>query len=114
MPDPVDVAKRIFVSYMHLNARLGRAAKLEELGKWIGDARGTDAPDKGTVSRWATGEQKPDLATIEAIAAVCGVDPGWIAFGEKTGAPAPPSAAAMQAQFIPPGKKKKKRRGGEG
>ena len=41
-----------------------------------------------SASRWKNGAV-PDLGIIGALAEICGVDPGWLAFGESTGAPAP-------------------------
>lgn len=42
-----------------------------------------------TVSRWEADRAIPDLHTISAIARVARVDPGWLAFGEKSSAPTP-------------------------
>lgn len=44
----------------------------------------------GLVSGWKTAEQAPPVERCLAIAERCGVDPGWLAFGEKSKAPAPP------------------------
>ena len=38
---------------------------------------------------WMDDEDEPGLETIEVLAHVLDVSPSWLAFGEKTGAPAP-------------------------
>lgn len=45
-----------------------------------------------TVSRWEADEKKPeDLDTVLGLAKTLKVDPGWLAFGELSSAPAPPN-----------------------
>jgi alkylation response protein AidB-like acyl-CoA dehydrogenase len=54
------------------------------------------------------GGRVPDVRTIAAYAKVMGVDPGWLAFGDASEAPAPDVTAARLAQRVErPGKQKK-------
>lgn len=46
-----------------------------------------------SVSRWKNGVM-PDVPTIAAIAEFLGVDPGWLAFGSQSAAPAPGTVAS--------------------
>lgn len=43
----------------------------------------------GLVSGWRVADQPPPTDRCLAIAERCRVDPGWLAFGEKSRAPAP-------------------------
>lgn len=43
----------------------------------------------GAVTGYKEGDSPPPVARILAIAKRCGVDPGWLAFGEDSAAPAP-------------------------
>ncbi len=56
------------------------------VGRHLGAAKGITG---ATVSRWEAEESVPDLATVGAIAVVCQVDPGWLAYGNLSKAPAP-------------------------
>lgn len=64
-------------------------------------ARATGQPPKAvtTANRWRKGAV-PDLTTISGIARVCEVDPGWLAFGEASGAPGPDAAASLSAATV--------------
>jgi transcriptional regulator with XRE-family HTH domain len=42
-----------------------------------------------TVSHWESGASEPGTATLAALAALAGVDPGWLAFGSASSAPDP-------------------------
>ena len=64
----------------------------------ISDARSTLAGfSKVNVSRWERGKAAPPLRVIQAIGELVGADPGWIAFGEGSGAPKPGFAAGWSA-----------------
>ncbi len=65
----------------------------EEIGQqWLSDEVGrrlNRGPlSQGTISRWFRGAV-PDLESICAVAEALEVDPGWLAFGAASKAPAP-------------------------
>ena len=61
------------------------------VGRYLGLPKGVTA---ATVSRWEADQTVPDIETVGAIAAVCNVDPGWLAFGERSRAPGPDSGSS--------------------
>lgn len=61
------------------------------------------------VSRHFNGRIPRDLKTLLAYAQAMGVDPGWLAFGPDSKAPAPDVPAALLAQPVPRSKGKQKR-----
>jgi hypothetical protein len=62
----------------------------ETFGRMISRYVGREKAITGaTVSRWEADEAVPDIATIAAVASLCGLDPGWLAFGSRSGAPTP-------------------------
>ena len=70
----------------------GRELTQTELAKTVGKLLGNDNLDQTTVGRWFR-QTEPDLETINALARALGpgVDPGWLAFGADSKAPAPNS-----------------------
>ena len=98
-------ADRMSLSYTKLcRERQGQVRKLElgEFGQRIGARMMRAAVLPATIMEWFAGTV-PDVETILAVADVCGVDPGWLAFGAASGAPAPrigqqqaPSAGAQR------------------
>src|SRR5215216_2805109 len=84
-------ADRMSLSYTALcRLRHGRIRKIEltEFGQRIGARLMRPAVSPSTIMEWFAGEI-PDVATVQAVAEVCGVDPGWLAFGSSSRAPAP-------------------------
>lgn len=71
-----------------------------EIGERVGARLGREAFSQAAVSRWFQGRM-PDWEVLLALAEVCGVDPGWLAFGARSAAPAPPNAAARLAEPAP-------------
>jgi hypothetical protein len=62
--------------------RLGvRKVSDEDFAAVMRDALGSPKLQQSTVGRWRAGTI-PDAKTIATLARVCGVDPGWLAFGE--------------------------------
>jgi transcriptional regulator with XRE-family HTH domain len=57
---------------------------------------------QASVSRWFSGAQKPELDQLLEFAHVALVDPGWLAYGEDSRAPAPPGYVAPDAEDDPP------------
>ena len=84
------LANRIFLAHLELTYRMGRKVTLAEFGELIAKQMGRGTPfTAGAVSRWHNGAQAPTPEVIEAIAALTGIDPGWISHGEKSAAPSP-------------------------
>ena len=84
-------ADRMSLAYTTLcRQRQGQILKLEltEFGQRIGSRMMRPAVSPAMIMEWFAGTV-PDVATVQAVAEVCGVDPGWLAFGSASGAPAP-------------------------
>ena len=84
-------ADRMALAFLRLTVKGGDAPRRihpAEFGELIG-ARldGVTVPAEVVISWFA--ETVPDLQTIMAIAEICGVDPGWLAFGNASKAPTP-------------------------
>src|SRR5215216_1196606 len=96
-------ADRMSLSYTALcRQRHGQIRKLEltEFGQRIGARLLRPAVPPSTIMDWFAGTV-PDVATIQAVAEVCGVDPGWLAFGTASEAPAPKVGPGAQAGGAP-------------
>jgi hypothetical protein len=63
---------------------------------------GREPLSQGTVSRWFRGAV-PDLESMGAVAATLEVDPGWLAFGSQSRAPAPDNPMIGGSEFSQPG-----------
>ena len=82
------LAQRIFAAHLEVSLRLGRKVTLAEFGQMVATQMGRGAAfSAAAVSRWERGQQMPTPDVIEAIAAISGLDPGWISHGVKTAAP---------------------------
>lgn len=102
----------MFRALLHLSAREGRKVPQAEVAGLVAKALGNGDPvSPSTVGRWLKGSV-PDLATLEAIAVVCGVDPGWLTFGRASSAPAPGNPAADQAVRVESSRGKRGRKEG--
>lgn len=74
---------RLFDARHQLEGRLRRKVANPEFGQLVAEAMGRDKPfSAASVSQWHSGDQGASPAIIEAIASVCGVRAGWLAFGE--------------------------------
>lgn len=60
----------------------------KEIGKAVGELLGRKPLTQAAVSGWGKGSE-PSFNVTTAIAVFVGVDPGWLAFGEASAAPAP-------------------------
>lgn len=96
-PGPLAFPVRLKLARLFLGSSEGRTVSNAEFGKRVGAALGRDPIDQSAVSRW--GRTVPDVKTLEAIASVCDVDPGWLAFGDKSSA-VPPWKEKSFAQTI--------------
>ena len=82
------LAQRIFTAHLELSLKLGRKVTMAEFGQIIATQMKRGTPfSAAAVSRWERGQQLPTPDVIEAIAAVAGLDPGWISHGMKSAAP---------------------------
>lgn len=73
---------RFLVAWQTYERALGRKVDRTELA----DALGVSRP---LVTAWEKADAPPPHDRILAIAKLCRVDPGWLAFGEATVAPGP-------------------------
>ncbi len=88
------LGRRVLRARMEASADEPKMISQSTLGLLVGRRLGVEKGISGaTVSRWEADESTPDLATVRAIAEVCRVDPGWLAFGEGSKAPGPDSSA---------------------
>ena len=72
------------------SALRGEKLSQERLGALVSRELAKGAPiTAATVSRWESGDAAPSVASLAAVARVCGVDPGWLAFGADSAAPGP-------------------------
>lgn len=82
------MGERILQSISHLGAlEIARITNVE-IGIRVANELELDAPIPGpTVGRWINGSNVPSLDTLAALARVLNVDPGWLVFGDLSGAP---------------------------
>ncbi len=83
------LAARMFAAQSRAEARLGRRLTLQEIGAEVGRRIGRQPAAPSVVRRWLRGQSEPSLDTLHALAAVFGVSPGWLAFGEGDPTPRP-------------------------
>lgn len=77
-------AERVFEARLHLDRRVGKRVTLKRFAQMVGDELKEAPVSPSSVKRWEEGTI-PDVATVAAIAAACGVSAGWLAFGEGDG-----------------------------
>lgn len=83
MPDNA-LARRMFLAMNALEQRRGSRVTLAQLGAMVAEAQqGREAAYAASVvARWIKGEQDPGSRDQWiALAAVLGVDPGWLTYG---------------------------------
>jgi transcriptional regulator with XRE-family HTH domain len=74
----------------HLHRLEGRFESKTEIGRRVSNLLSRDRPYTPTaINKWFNEGVVPDIATIAALAKVLQVDPGWLAFGDESRAPAP-------------------------
>ncbi|MFI5248569.1 MAG: helix-turn-helix domain-containing protein [Gemmatimonadales bacterium] len=84
------LGERILIARFEASALRSEKLSQERLGALVSRELSKGAPvTAATVSRWESGDTVPSVTTIAAIARVCGVDPGWLAFGAASTAPSP-------------------------
>lgn len=85
---PQDFASRLKLGWLRLQATEGKEVDQKEIAKRAGKALKRKPFSQATVSRWFNGTV-PDVETVGGLALALKVDPGWLAFGEASAAPAP-------------------------
>ncbi len=97
------IRDRLFAAWYLYQARQGEQLSQEWLAEAVSKQLGLDTPiTQGAVSRWLKGEG-PNITTLGALAVVLEVDPGWLAFGAASKAPAPsdPMQEGMRKLLLP-------------
>jgi hypothetical protein len=91
VPDPVEtIVQRLYLARLELNRRERRDVEDVEFGQRVATAMQRPAPwSPATVSLWGAGKQRISIEQAAAMAAVCGVRAGWLAFGEEPMRPTP-------------------------
>jgi transcriptional regulator with XRE-family HTH domain len=100
-PD-TSLGERILIARFEASALRSEKLSQERLGALVSRDLSKGAPiTAATVSRWESGDTVPSVTTIGAVARVCGVDPGWLAFGAESAAPSPRRGRAqLPAQSV--------------
>jgi transcriptional regulator with XRE-family HTH domain len=89
-PPETSLGERILIARFEASALRGEKLSQERLGGLVSRELSKGAPvTAATVSRWESGDTVPSVTTLAAVARVCGVDPGWLAFGAESAAPGP-------------------------
>lgn len=89
-PPEMSLGERILLARFEASALRSEKLSQERLGVLVSRELSKGAPvTAATVSRWESGDTVPSVATVAAVARVCGVDPGWLAFGAECAAPSP-------------------------
>lgn len=107
-PAPVadnELARRFFLAQQRQEHALGRRLPLEEIGGAVARVLGRSVPiAPSVVRRWLRGISEPDRLTLQALADIFDVSPGWLAFGEAEARRAMPAdvAPAAPSTLVPP------------
>jgi transcriptional regulator with XRE-family HTH domain len=76
-------------AHIHLEGVLGRRVELKELAEMTTRAHGEKSFSQGKLSGYRLGAVNPSVDVLAAYAKATRVDPGWLAFGRESEAPAP-------------------------
>lgn len=90
------------MAHLALAQALRRKVSLEEFGERV--ARELDREEgfkPSTVSEWERDVKTPPVEVVGAIARVVGWDPGYLAYGEASGAPQPTNSVVAATAESP-------------
>jgi transcriptional regulator with XRE-family HTH domain len=88
-----------------------RMVKQEELAARLAELSGVEIK-QSAISRWTTGS-RPSFEHLVALADLAAVDPGWLAVGGLSEAPAPPAYLPPREVKVARDRKGPPTRGGE-
>jgi transcriptional regulator with XRE-family HTH domain len=78
------------VAHIHLMSQIGMRVTLTELADRVGIAFGGGRTfAQSQITEYHKGKVMPPLDVVLAYAKATSVDPGWLAFGSESAAPAP-------------------------
>lgn len=108
---------RVFACHLLIEGATGRRVTLAEVGEMVGAALEREPYSAGSVLAWEKGVSVPDVRVIAALARACTsvgveVDPGWLAFGSESYAPAPVGLASALTRPLSVVRSKKARKKG--
>jgi transcriptional regulator with XRE-family HTH domain len=88
---------RFWLARVVLNLREPDEVADADFGKRVAKRMRRRRPFRtSSVSQWRTGKQSPPPDVQLAIAEECGVDPGWLTYGQRSQAPAPSIAESAE------------------
>jgi transcriptional regulator with XRE-family HTH domain len=87
---PEGFQDRLNLAWLALHRKEGKFVPKVEIGRRVGEMLRRDKPfNPSAANKWFNEGSVPDVGTIAALATVLQVDPGWLAFGDASQAPAP-------------------------
>lgn len=108
----------MFTVRLLMGEAVGCKVTLGEVGQMLGDELGRERPYSPTsVLEWEKGVSQPGVDVLAALARVSTgagveVDPGWLAFGAESCAPAPVGEATALSRIVSVVRSKQSRRRG--
>ena len=100
MRTPTTLLERLFFTRNLLERHLGKKVTTGQLGELVAERLGRSPLSAATISQWMSGTQAMSLEAVRAFAEVCGVDPGWLAFGAASRALGPVDGARQAAPVV--------------
>ena len=98
--DGTGFRQRLFRAWTLYELKHGGELSQKRLGELVGELRGR-AVGQSTVSDWRN-EAIPSVEDLGWLAKALGCDPGWLAYGDESGAP-PPDDPLLRLNYpIPP------------
>lgn len=109
--DAAALGQRMEAAHVHLISHIRQRVTLTELADRVSKKHPDRTFTPTQIQEYKKGKARPWLDVIQAYALATEVDPGWLAFGDRTQAPAPPGwvelageqrAQAMSAESFEP------------